>query len=79
MSKETNDETITWLEMDIAPQDGTEIMGLYGKDESVIRWAESRTCMMAGIAGGYGYFDEGWECVYNNLIVDSPDKWQPID
>ena len=43
-------------------------------------WAEKRTCMMAGIAGGYGYFGEGWATSKNGnidvgLICDSPDFW----
>lgn len=48
-------------------------------DDSV-EWAESRICMMAGIAGGHGYFGEGWATsIHGNtdvgLICDPPDYW----
>ena len=69
-----------WLDMDDAPRDGTEIVGLYEDGaEVVIRYAMTSRCMLAGIAGGNGYFGEGWEDVENRLIVDDPTHWQPHD
>ncbi len=46
-----------------APCDGTVIMGVNadGTDEVLIRWAKERRCMIAGSAGGNGYFGAGWE------------------
>lgn len=43
-------------------------------------YLESRICMMAGIAGGYGYFGEGFAmdgttCDYG-LICDTPKYWR---
>jgi hypothetical protein len=44
---ETN--PVVWLPMDTAPEDGTEIIGSYGKDgdgadeESLIFWSDDRT------------------------------------
>lgn len=62
-----------------APRDGTEIMGIYDDNEEVeIRWSETRRCMMAGSAGGHGYFGAGWEDTYNKLIVDEPKFWRKI-
>lgn len=42
---------------------------------------EKRTCMMAGSAGGFGYFGKGWGtngdngCDYG-LICDEPEYWR---
>lgn len=52
-------------------------------DDSV-EWTETRTCMMAGSSGGYGYFGEGWATSYNSgtdvgLICDPPDFWIRLD
>lgn len=67
-----------WQDMDEAPRDGTAIVGLYENgEECLVRWAETRRCMLAGIGGGNGYFDEGWECAENRLIVDDPIAWRP--
>lgn len=49
--------------------------------DNTVEWCENRTCMMAGIAGGCGYFDEGWGTSKNSqsdigLICDAPDFWR---
>jgi hypothetical protein len=61
-----------------APHDGTEIWGLYGDDKYLVQWAEERQCMLAGVAGGNGYFGPGWQCYHNHLIVEEPDAWKNI-
>jgi len=43
-------------------------------------YTDKRTCMMAGIAGGHGYFGEGFatngeDCDYG-LILDDPIFWR---
>lgn len=43
-------------------------------------YISERTCMMAGISGGYGYFGEGFatdgtDCDYG-LICDTPVYWK---
>ena len=48
--------------------------------EDGVSYQEKRTCMMAGIAGGNGYFGEGFAtngegCEYG-LIVDTPTHWR---
>jgi hypothetical protein len=67
--------------METAPRDGTPIVGLYdgdGLDDGcLMRWSEERQCMLAGYAGGYGYFGPGWEDCENHLIVDTPIAWLP--
>lgn len=65
-----------WKSMDSAPQDGTVIEGLYDGEPCLIRWAETRQCMLAGCGGGNGYFGPGWEDDYNHLIVDTPEVWR---
>jgi len=67
---------IKWKDMEDAPYDGTEIIGLVNDEECLIRWAETRQCMLAGIGGGNGYFGEGWEDVENGLISDDPTMWR---
>lgn len=66
-----------WKGLSGAPQDGTLIEGLYDEGPCLIRWAEARRCMLAGIGGGNGYFGPGWEDDYNGLIVDLPMAWRP--
>ena len=49
-------------------------------DDSV-SYMENRTCMMAGIAGGNGYFGKGWGMNGNNgcdkgLISETPNLWR---
>lgn len=49
--------------------------------DDTVSFMEERTCMMAGIAGGYGYFGEGWgtngnsQCDYG-MICDEPEFWR---
>lgn len=43
-------------------------------------WREKRTCMLAGVGGGNGYFGEGWATSIESpadtgLICDPPDFW----
>jgi len=54
---------------------GEMIVGKYGDDRCLIRWANCRQCMLAGVGGGNGYLGAGWEDDYNRLIVDAPDAW----
>jgi hypothetical protein len=49
-------------------------------EEGTLLYLEERTCMMAGIAGGNGYFGEGFatdgvDCDYG-LICDDPNYWR---
>lgn len=66
-----------WFDIKTAPKND-EIIGKYGDSESLIRWAEKRVCMLAGVGGGNGHFGEGWECVENKLIIDEPEAWRPV-
>jgi len=47
--------------------DGGEDVGIYTKN---------RVCMLAGYAGGSGYFGEGW-ATEDRLITDPPLAWKP--
>lgn len=71
MNTETN-----WRHLSSAPKDGTIIEGLYESGPCLVRWAEHRQCMLAGIGGGNGYFGPGWEDEENHLIVDEPMAWR---
>lgn len=49
--------------------------------EGTLDYVESRRCMMAGIAGGHGYFGEGFATDGENgcdkgLICDPPKYWR---
>lgn len=51
--------------------------------EGTLNYIERRTCIMAGIAGGYGYFGEGFATDGENgvdagLICDAPKYWRYI-
>lgn len=68
------------------PRTGTNIE--YSEDgvivEGTLDYAEKRTCMMAGIAGGFGYFGEGFATDGENgcdkgLICDDPKYWRYWD
>lgn len=63
--------------METAPHDGTPIWGMIEGEMVLIRWAETRQCMLAGIGGGNGYFDAGWEDVENHLVCGEPTGWLP--
>lgn len=67
------------------PEYQVEVDLKYGKEifEGGHAYFENRTCIMAGIAGGYGYFGEGFgtygDRVDQGLIVDEPDYWRYHD
>lgn len=47
-------------------------------------YLEKRTCMLAGYAGGSGYFGEGFATDGSDnsdygLIIDTPLYWRPIE
>jgi hypothetical protein len=48
--------------------------------EGMLLYLENRTCMLAGIAGGHGYFGEGFATDGENtdygLICDDPKYWR---
>jgi hypothetical protein len=70
-----------WQPMEDAPRDGTPIIGRVDGEPLGIQWTDERRCMMAGIAGGYGYFGEGWEDTYNHLVIydgQVVDGWLPL-
>lgn len=65
------------------PRIGTNVE--YSEDgetvEGTLDYTDKRTCMMAGIAGGYGYFGEGFATDGENgcdkgLICDPPKYWR---
>lgn len=68
-----------WKTIWSAPKTGEIIEGLYDDGPCLIRWAESRRCMLAGVGGGNGYFGPGWEDDYNGLIVDPPSAWREAE
>lgn len=70
-------EAKQWQPMDSAPRDGRAIVGLFDGEQVDIRWASERVCMLAGTAGGNGYFGPGWEDVENHLVCDEPSAWKP--
>lgn len=52
--------------------------------EGTLDYTDRRTCMLAGIAGGYGYFGEGFatdgsQGEDKGLICDPPKYWRYID
>jgi hypothetical protein len=69
-------EALGWRALESAPKDGTIIDGLYQEGPCLIRWAETRRCMLAGVGGGNGYFGAGWEDDENHLIMDPPIMWR---
>lgn len=65
------------------PEIGTNVE--YSEDgetvEGTLDYSEKRHCMMAGIAGGFGYFGEGFATdgstdVERGLICDPPKYWR---
>jgi hypothetical protein len=69
-----------WLPLEIAPVDGTAIIGRVYGEPVPMRWAESRVCMLADVAPGAGLFDEGWEDTLNGLVIwDGVDAWRPVN
>ncbi len=77
---------MNWLEIknhpiDIVNRDKVEISYDGVEVDDSVEWMKSRTCIMAGIAGAYGYFGPGWGtngingCDYG-LICDPPGHWR---
>jgi len=72
-----------WIETALQrPKIGTNVE--YSDDginsEGTLIYTDERVCMMAGIAGGHGYFGEGFatdgnDCDYG-LICDDPKYWR---
>lgn len=75
---------MTWIKTaDKLPKIGDNVE--YSEDgetvEGTMNYTDRRTCMMAGIAGGYGYFGEGFATDGANgcdvgLICDPPKYWR---
>lgn len=70
---------------EVLPPIDSDIEVSYDKGETwddFTGYMENRHCMMAGIAGGFGYFpDAGWGTTGNcgtdrGLICDPPDLWR---
>ena len=50
--------------------------------DGIAAYLEKRTCMLAGVGGGNGYFGEGWGTSIEDdcdtgLILDEPTHWRP--
>jgi hypothetical protein len=73
-TKDKLPEYETEVDVKYACESGEEIF------EGGHAYFENRTCIMAGIAGGYGYFKEGFGTygpnVDQGLIVDEPTHWR---
>lgn len=68
---------------DQLPKEGDDIEVTYDNGETVdttVTFLNRRTCMMAGIAGGHGYFGPGFATDGTNtdygLIMDTPTHWR---
>lgn len=69
------------LPIDSAPIDGTEIYGVYDEGYmALICWSEKPICMLGARNGS---FPAGWATgrgeTDNNLPMDEPDHWLPIE
>lgn len=84
-SDDLENQTAEWnLTSEVKPEigDHVEISEDGINEEGRLIYIENRTCMMAGIAGGHGYFGEGFatdgvNCDYG-LICDEPKYWRHI-
>ena len=75
---------MTWIKTtEQRPRIGTNVE--YSENgetvEGTMDYTDRRTCMMAGIAGGFGYFGEGFATDGENgcdtgLICDDPKYWR---
>jgi hypothetical protein len=75
---------MTWIKTtEQRPRIGTNVE--YSEDgetvEGTMDYTDKRICMMAGIAGGFGYFGEGFATDGENgcdtgLICDDPKYWR---
>lgn len=46
--------------------------------ECIGRFAEETRCMIAGIAGGHGYFRNQFEDIENHLVLTDVTHWRSI-
>lgn len=74
-----------WIKItDKLPPFDEEIQVTYDNGKTVddsVEYMEERTCMLAGVSGGSGYFGEGFATSGKNgtdrgLIVDDPTHWR---
>jgi hypothetical protein len=75
-----------WIDSKIVPLPTTDLTIIEISYDGInvdtgTEWMDKRTCMMAGIAGGNGYFGPGWgtngESGCNRgLICDAPSYWR---
>lgn len=71
-----------WIPASQPPPYGEEVEVSFdgGKTvECTAQFSENCTCMMAGIAGGYGYFTDMFATVEDNLVLRDVTHWRPLE
>lgn len=73
-------DPMSWLDMEIAPRDGTLIAGLNADgDIDHVEYRETRQCMLASVAPGAGERGPGWVSAFADYLpIDPPVKWRPL-